>query len=724
MSNTHDISRRKFLQTTSVFAGGLLIPFFVPAGVKRMGLFNAPADASAIAFAPNAYLGIAKDNTIHIILAHVEMGQGIWTTLPMMIADELDCDWNKIKVGHAPPGAPYFHTAFGIQITGGSSTTWSEFDRYRQAGATARALLVTAAAQRLGVQPEDCKTGDGFVIAGNKKLSYGEVAEAAAQLPPPANVPLKPASEWKYIGKGARRLDTPEKINGQAKFGMDVQFPGLLTALVARPPVFGGKVRSFDATKTKTIPGVRQVLKVPSGVAVIADHYWAAKQGRDALKVEWDIDPALAINSQQQWADYRAMTTSKGAVAAQAGNVTAALPKAATTIDVEYTLPYLAHAPMEPLNCTVKITGDKCEIWTGTQWPGIDQANAAKILGWNPGQVEVHTVFLGGGFGRRATAPSDFVIEAVAVARASGKPVKTVWTREDDIRGGYYRPAFLHRVRIGLGTDKKPMAWHHSIVGQSILAGTPFAAGIKDGIDNASVEGVNDSPYMAHIPDHLVELHSPQNKIPVLWWRSVGHTHTAFVMETMIDELAHAAGQDPVEYRRTLLQKHPRHLSALNLAAEKAGWGTPLPAGHFRGIAVHESFGSAVAQVAEVSVDKGTVRVHRVTCAIDCGLAVNPDGVAAQMESGIIFGLTALLYGNITLEKGRVQQRNFHDYRMLRMHETPVIEVHIVPSTEKMGGAGEPGVPPVAPAVVNALFAATGKRIRNLPLQPENLAGA
>jgi isoquinoline 1-oxidoreductase beta subunit len=723
MKTQQDISRRKFLQTSSVFAGGLLIPFMVPAGVKRMGgLLNTGDEASAIAFAPNAYLGIAKDNTIHIILAHVEMGQGIWTTLPMLIADELDCDWNKIKVGHAPPGLPYIHTVYGLQITGGSSTTWSEFDRYRNAGATARALLVAAAAQRFGVQPEECRTENGVVYAGTKKATYGELADAAAQLPPPAptSIVLKQPSEWKYIGKGSKRLDTADKINGQAKFGMDVQFPGLLTALVARPPVFGSKVKSFDASKTKAIPGVKQVVTVPSGIAVIADHFWAAKQGRDALKIEWDIDLALAIDSNKQWDEYRKLATTKGIAAAKAGDAASALAKATSTIDAEYLLPYLAHAPMEPLNCTVKLTKDKCEIWTGTQMPGNDQNVAAKILGFKPEQVEVNTVFLGGGFGRRANFASDFVSEAVQVAKASGKAVKTVWTREDDIRGGYYRPAFMHSVHIGLGADKMPVAWQHSIVGQSIMAGTPFES--KDGIDGASVEGVNDSPYLPSVPDHLVELHSPKNKIPVLWWRSVGHTHTAFVMETMIDELAHAAGKDPVEYRRTLLKKHPRHLSALNLAAEKSGWGTPLPEGHFRGIAVHESFGTTVAHVAEISLNKGVVKIHRVTCALDCGLAVNPDGVKAQMESGIIFGLTAVLYGEVTLEQGRVKQRNFHDYRILRMNETPEITVHIAPSTEKMGGAGEPGVPPVAPAVVNAIFAATGKRIRRLPLRPEELA--
>ncbi|MDF2188848.1 xanthine dehydrogenase family protein molybdopterin-binding subunit [Paraflavitalea sp. CAU 1676] len=728
MNNPSTVSRRKFLQTTTTFAGGLLIPFFVSAGAKRMGMLGALGAAeaagadSAVAFAPNAYLGIGRDNSVHIILAHVEMGQGVWTTLPMLIADELDCDWNKIKVGHAPPAQPYYHTMFGIQITGGSSTTWSEFDRYRQAGATARAVMVAAAAQQWGVAPEACSTADGYVIYNDKKLSYGELADAAAKIPPPANVPLKPASEWKYIGKGVKRLDTSEKINGKARFGMDVQFPGLLTAVIARPPVFGAQLKRFDAAKAKTVAGVRQVVAVPSGVAVIADHFWAAKQGREALVVEWDIEPSLQIDTPGQWAAYRGLTEQRGAVAAKAGDAQDALSKAADKVDVEYTLPYLAHACMEPLNCTVKIANDKCEIWTGTQMPGLDQGAAAKILGFKPEQVEVHTMFLGGGFGRRATAASDFVSEAVEVAKASGKAVKTVWTREDDIRGGYYRPAFLHRVRVGLGEDKMPVAWHHSIVGQSILAGTPFEAGVKDGIDGASVEGVNDSPYMGHVPNHLIELHSPKNKIPVLWWRSVGHTHTAFVMETMIDQLAHSAGKDPVEYRRTLLKDHKRPLSALNLAAEKAGWGTPLPAGHFRGIAVHDSFGSAVAQVAEVSVEKGKVRVHRVVCAIDCGLAVNPDGVAAQMESGIIFGLTAFLYGNISLDKGRVRQGNFHDYKMVRMQEAPAIEVFIVPSTEKMGGAGEPGVPPLAPAVANALFAATGKRIRNLPVKPEDLS--
>jgi isoquinoline 1-oxidoreductase beta subunit len=374
---------------------------------------------------------------------------------------------------------------------------------------------------------------------------------------------------------------------------------------------------------------------------------------------------------------------------------------------------------MEPLNCTVKITEDKCEIWTGTQLPMLDQANAAKILGFKPEQVDLHTVFLGGGFGRRATSTSDFVSEAVQVAKASGKPVKTVWTREDDIRGGYYRPAFLHRVRIGLGADKLPVAWYHSLVGQSIMAGSPFEGSIKNGIDPTSVEGVNDSPYLPAIPNHLVELHSPKRNVPVLWWRSVGNTHTAFVMETLVDELAHAAGQDPVEYRRALLKNHPRHLAALNLVAEKSGWETALAEGRFRGVAVHESFGSTVAQVAEISVNKGLVRVHRIDCAIDCGLAVNPDGVAAQMESGIIYGLTAVFHGEISLEQGRVKQRNFHDYQILRMNEIPVINVHIVPSEEKMGGAGEPGVPPVAPAVVNAIFAATGKRIRRLPIHAE-----
>ena len=506
---------------------------------------------------------------------------------------------------------------------------------------------------------------------------------------------------------------------------MDVQFDGLLTALVARAPVFGGTVKSFDDRAARAVAGVRDVVQVPSGVAVVADHYWAAKQGRDALKIDWDTGPhAAGLDDAKLRAEFaRLAAAGGGAVASKAGDADAALKRAAKVIEAEYHVPYLAHAPMEPLNCTVKIGADRCEIWTGTQFQTMDQGVAAKITGLAPEQVQIHTTFLGGGFGRRATPSSDFVSEAVYVAKAAGKPVKTVWSREDDVRGGYYRPMYLQRARIGLDAQGRPVAWKHVMVGQSIIMGSPFEkALVKNGIDSTSVEGVADSPYLRDIGDRFVELHSPQTGIPVLWWRSVGHSYNAFVMESLIDEAAHAAGRDPVEYRRSLLGAHPRHLAALNLVAEKAGWGAKLPAGRARGVAVHESFGSYIAQVAEVSLLDAPgggkrIRVHRFVCAIDCGLAVNPDGVRAQMESGINFGLGAALYSELTFKDGRVQQSNYHDYRVLRLDEAPAIEVHIVASAEKMGGAGEPGTAPVAAAVANAVFALSGQRLRELPLR-------
>jgi len=711
--NAVTLSRRDFIATGAAL-GGLVIAFFVP-GARRFALAQ-PATPQLPP--PNAFLRIGADDSVTVLLAHSEMGQGIWTTLPMLIAEELDADWTKIRVEHAPAAPVYGHTAFGPQMTGGSTSTWSEFDRYRQAGALARALLVAAAAERFGVPASDCGTRGGTVICGDQRARYGELAAAAARLEPPATVTLKNPRDWKLIGKPTRRLDSPEKITGRAQFGFDVHFDGLLTALVARPPSFGGKVKSFDAAKARAVPGVRDVVQVPSGVAVVADHFWAARQGRDALAVEWEPGPAASVDSDRLREEFRSLAAKPGTVAARAGDAAAALARAAKVTEAEYAVPYLAHATMEPLNCAVSIAGGKCEIWTGTQFQGFDQQVAAAITGLKPEQVEIHTMFLGGGFGRRATPTSDFVAEAVHVAKAAGRPVKTVWTREDDTRGGYYRPAYLHRLRVGVGADGMPVAWSHTIVGQSILAGTPFESMmVKDGVDATSVEGVADSPYVRDIADHLVDLHSPQTGIPVLWWRSVGHTHTAFAMESMIDELASAAGRDPLEYRRALLAQHPRHLGVLNLAAERAGWGTKLPAGRARGIAVHESFGSWVAQVAEVSVEDGALRVHRVVCAIDCGIAVNPDGVAAQMESGVAFALGAVLHSRIDLREGRPQQSNFHDYRVLRLDEMPKVEVYIVPSTERPGGVGEPGVPPVGPAVANAVFALTGKRLRDLPLQ-------
>jgi isoquinoline 1-oxidoreductase subunit beta len=703
-------NRRDFLKSAAILGGGLIIPFnILNAGKRRHA-----ADASV--FAPNAFLNIKPDNSIEIVLAHVEMGQGIWTTLPMLIAEELDCNWKDIAVTHSPASPAYNHTVFGMQITGGSSTTWSEFDRYRKAGATARTLLMQAAAKKMGVGVSTCKTENSFVISGDKKISYGAVAIDAAQLTVPKEIELRPAKDWKYIGKGVKRLDTTSKINGSAKFGMDVQHAGMLTAIVAHAPAFGATVKSFDASKSLAVAGVKKVVQIPSGVAVVADHFWAAKQGRNALEVIWNDGEGANLSTSSQVKKYKELAAADGLTAAKKGDVASGLSKANQTIESEFVFPYLAHAPMEPMNCTVRVTGNTCEIWTGTQMPQIEQMAAAKILGFKKDDVTVNTMFLGGGFGRRAVPEADFVSEAVEIAKASNEFVKLVWTREDDMKGGYYRGLYVHKVKIGLGNDGMPVAWQHNIVGQSIMDRPMMAMMIKDGIDDSSVEGVNNSPYLDSIPNYFVGLHSTKEVVPVLWYRSVGNTHTAYAMEVMIDSAANAAKQDPVEYRRKLLKGHTRHLAALDLATEKSGWKTSLPRGHFHGVAVHEAFGSFVAQVVEISMVENKPKIHKVTCAIDCGLAVNPDGVVAQMESGIIWGLTMALYSELTLEKGEVQQNNFYDYKILRMFEAPKIEVHIVVSNEKMGGAGEPCVPPTAPALSNAIFAATGKRIYDLPM--------
>ncbi len=706
-------SRRDFLKTSAAATGGLVIAFNVPAAKRIAALGAAPVSS----FAPNAFLRIGTDDTVTVLLAHSEMGQGIWTSLPMLIAEELDCDWSQIRVEHAPAAPEYAHTAFGVQATGGSTTTWSEFDRYRQAGATARVLLVQAAAERFGVTAADCRTEDGSVIAGSDRVRYGELATAAADLPAPDEVPLRAPEEWKLIGTPVKRLDTPEKITGRAEFGIDVQFDGLLTAVIAHAPTFGGTVKSFDAAAARAISGVRQVVQVPSGVAVVADHMWAALKGRDALTVEWNPGPAADVDSDALIEEWRALARTPGATAKEAGDTAAALAGAATTLEGEFSFPYLAHAAMEPLNCTVKIGTDGCDIWTGTQFQTPDQAAAAGILGLAPEQVRIHTTFLGGGFGRRANPASDFVSEAVHVAKAAGVPVKTVFTREDDTRAGYYRPAFVHRARLGLGADGMPVAWDHDMAGQSILAGTFFEGAMAEtGIDPSSIEGLADSAYLTAFPNHRIGVHTPSPGIPVLWWRSVGHTHTAFAVESMIDEAAHAAGRDPVDYRRALLADHPRHLGVLELAARESGWGTSLPSGRARGVAVHESFGSFVAEVAEVSIEGDAIRVHKVTCAVDCGIAVNPETIRAQLQGAVAFGLSAALHSTLTIADGQVQESNFDDYKVLRLAEMPEVDVHIVESTDPPGGIGEPGTPPIAPAVANAVFALTGKRLRDLPL--------
>ncbi len=715
MSSIVSIPRRRFLQTSALATAGLIIGFRLP--------LEGEAAGPEAEFVPNAFLHIAPDGLVTVLVGKSEMGQGVYTALSMIAAEELDADWSKVRVEAAPAAPAYFHTAFGTQMTGGSSSVWSDYDQFRKAGAVARAMLVAAAAQSWSVDAASCRTENGNVIhdTTKKRASYGSLATAAAKLTPPKEVKLKDPKDFRIIGKPTHRLDTPEKTNGKAIFGIDVKLPGLLTALIAHPPVFGAKVRSVNSDKAKAIAGVRGVYQIPAGVAVVADSFWPAKQGRDALVIEWDEGPMADFSTAKQRADFTELAGKPGLVARNDGDAAQALASAAKKIEAEYELPYLAHATMEPMNCVARISGDSCEIWTGTQAQTIDQGAAAAAAGLKPEQVKVHTTFLGGGFGRRASLVAQFVLEAVHVAKAAKTPVKVVWTREDDMRGGYYRPFFHDRFSAGLDADNNPVAWKHTIVGQSIMTGTMFESfGVKDGIDGSSVEGAKELPY--DIPNLRVELHSPKLGVPVHFWRSVGHSHTGFVTESFFDELAHAAGKDPFEMRRALLAKHPRNRGVLELAAEKAGWGKPLAAGRGRGIALHESFESFVAQVAEVSVSKaGVLRVHRVVCAIDCGQIVNPDTIKAQMESCIIFGLTAALYGEISFERGRVKQSNFHDYKMLRIHEAPEIEVHIMPSTEKHGGVGEPGVPPVAAAVGNAIFAATGKRIRRLPIRSTDL---
>jgi isoquinoline 1-oxidoreductase beta subunit len=713
---TANLQRRDFLKTATVVGAGLVVACFLPAPLRRALAQGAPAAKPPVS--PNAFIHIAPDNSVTILLKHSEMGQGVWTSLPMVIAEELGCDWNSIRVEHAPAAPEYAHTAYGLQMTGGSTSTWESFDQLRNAGATARELLLAAGATRLGAKVADCHVENGYIVHGARKVSFGAVAVAAAKLPAPTDVKLKDPKDWTLIGKPTRRLDSKAKVTGKAEFGLDVKRPNLAVALLARAPVFGAKLKKFDATKARAIAGVIDVVQVPSGVAVLGKHFWAAKQGRDALVLEWDEGAFANASTAALREEYRKLAATPGAPAKVAGDVDAALKKAPHAIEADYEVPFLAHSPMEPLNCTVEITRDGCDIWTGTQFQGVDQGTAAKILGLKPEQVHIHTTFLGGGFGRRANPTSDFISEAVEVAKASKKTVKVVWTREDDIHGGYYRPMWLSRFRAALGEDGKPVAWSHTIVGQSIIAGTSFAPMmIKDGVDVTSVEGAADSPYLDAIPTHRVDLHSPTSPVTVLWWRSVGHSHTAFVVESFIDELAHAAKQDPLEYRRALLPKDSRERRALDLAADKFGWGKPLPQGRAAGLAVHQSFGSYVAQIAEVSVEDGKPRVHRVVCAIDCGPVVNPLTVEAQMQSGIVFGLSAALYGELTLKNGRVEQSNFHDYPALRLPEMPNVEVHVVPSTGKMGGCGEPGTPPIAPAVGNALFALTGQRFRQLPFR-------
>jgi isoquinoline 1-oxidoreductase beta subunit len=721
MKDVVNLSRRRFLKSSALAGGGLVIGCYLPA------LGKAADEGAAVeaTFAPNAFVRIGSDDFVTVMVNHSEMGQGTFTSLALLVAEELDADWSKVRAEHAPVDPAYNHVMFGMQMVGGSTSTWTEYERLRKAGATARAMLVAAAANEWKVKPASCTVEKSEVVHADsgKRLSFGKLATAAARQAPPDEVKLKDPKTFRLIGKPTKRLDAPVKVDGEGVFGLDVNRPDMLVAVIARPPVFGGKARGFDATKAKAVPGVRDVVEISRGIAVVADGFWPAKKGRQALAVDWDLGSLASLDSSTQREEYAKLAEKPGVVAKKEGDATAALAGAAKKLSAVYETPYLAHAPMEPQNCVADVRPNRCEVWTGSQFQTADRAVAAMVAGLQPEQVQLHTMLLGGGFGRRAVGDCHMVHEAVEVSKAVKKPVKVVWTREDDTRGGYYRPRSYHSLSGGVDAAGKLAAWQHRIVCQSFIIGTPFEAFIvKHGVDDTAVEGAADLPYT--IPNVVVDWQMAPGGIPCLWWRSVGHSHNAFAVESFFDEMAHAAGKDPFELRRSLLEKKPRHKRVLELVAEKSGWGSNPPQGRARGIAVHESFGSFVAQVAEVSVSKeGKPRVHWVVCAIDCGPTVNPEGIRAQMESGIVFGLTAALYGEITFKDGKVQQSNFHNYPMLRMNEAPVIETHIVNTTDKMGGVGETGVPPIAPAVCNAIFALTGKRVRRLPIRAEDIVG-
>jgi isoquinoline 1-oxidoreductase beta subunit len=714
MNTIVNLSRRGFLKA-GIAGGGLLLGFHVPAVMRPAGAASAsPAQAKF-----NSWIRIAKDGTVTIIVGQSEMGQGIMTAIPMIIADELEAEWSKVRIEQAPSHPDYGDPMRGgEQSTNGSRSIRNLMPIWRKAGAAAREMLVGAAAKEWGVSPDECFAEQNVVIhrPTGRKLNYGQLADKAAELPVPKEPKLKSPDQFRFIGKAVARLDTPEKVTGRGIYGLDVKVPGMLIATVQRCPVFGGKVASFDATKAKAIKGVRQVVQISSGVAVVANSYWTAKKGREALKITWDEGQNAQLNSAEITRSYAESAKQPGPVARKEGDAAATLAAAQKTMDVVYEVPFLAHATMEPMNCTAHVRKDNCEIWVGTQNQTGTQRTAMRITGFPREAVKVNTLLLGGGFGRRGG--QDFVADAVETSKAVNAPVKVIWSREDDTQHDHYRPATYNVFRATLDEGGRPTAWLHRIVAPSI--GAQHGRPLKGGIDSLMTEGAANLPYA--IANLQVEYIYKDLGIPVGFWRSVGASQNAFITESFIDELAAAAGKDPFEFRRDLLSKAARHKGVLELAAEKGDWGKPLPQGRFRGIAVAFSYGSYASEVAEVSIEKdGKVRVHRVVCAIDAGTVVNPDTVKAQVEGSIVWGLTAALHGGITIDKGRVQQSNFHDYPMLRINEMPVVEVHIVASTAPAGGVGEPGVPPLAPAVCNAIFAGTGKRIRKLPIRAEEL---
>jgi isoquinoline 1-oxidoreductase subunit beta len=703
------LSRRGFLQVGAAAGGGLLLSLSLPFG-------DGEAEAADSGFAPNAFIRIGADGHIVLTMPYVEMGQGTYTSIPMLIAEELEVGLQQVQLEHAPPNEKlYANPLLGVQATGNSNAMRGAWMPLRQAGAVARTMLVSAAAKRWNVDPASCSAQGGAVLHGptGRTIGYGALAAEAARMPVPQNVPLKRPEEFKLIGTAAKRLDTPAKVNGTAVYGIDVRPPGVKIATLAQSPVFGGRVKSVDDAAARAVKGVRQIVRLDDAVAVVADHMGAAKKGLAALKIEWDEGPNARLKTGDIAEELERATLNAGAVAQNIGDADKAMAGAVTKVEAIYQVPFLAHATMEPMNCTAHVRPDSCEIWVGNQAIARAQAAAAKTAGLPIEKVVVHNHLIGGGFGRRLEA--DGVIRAVEIAKHVDGPVKVVWTREEDVQHDMYRPYWFDRISAGLDKDGKPVAWNHRFAGSSVIARW-LPPGFKDGLDPDSTEGAIDLVY--NLPNFHVEFVRVEPPgIPTAFWRSVGPSHTVFVVESFIDELAAAAKQDPVAYRLALLDKSPRAKAALALAAEKAGWGQPLPARVGRGVSLQFVFGSYMAHVAEVEVSKyGEVRVRRVVCAVDCGTVVNPDTVRAQIMSGIVFGATAALHGEITLKNGRVAQSNFDSYQVLRMNEAPVVEVHIVQSAEPPGGMGETGTSAIVPAVGNAVFAATGRRLRKMPV--------
>ena len=727
-------SRRTFLKFSATVGaaagGGLLLGFSLPAVSQGQGQDQeqTPSGKSVIGgdasepgpagvFAPNAFVQIDNTGKVTLVIPKVEMGQGVYTSIPMLIAEELEAPLESVTLDHAPPNEQLFKDPLlGGQLTGGSTSIRYAWEPMRKAGATARVLLINAAAQQWQVDPATCHAQAGQVMhaASNRSIGYGQLVDAAAKLPAPQNVPLKDPKDFRIIGTAVKRLDSPEKVDGTAVFGLDVRVPDMVYAAIATCPVFGGTLGSVDDTSAKKIPGVRQVIKADNAVAVIGDHTWAAKRGLAALDISWNEGAGANLSMQQIVGDLAAAADhGTGAVARKDGDVTKGFSDAKTRVDAVYQQPFLAHATMEPVNCTVHVRPDGCDIWLGTQVPTRIVDTAVKITGLPAEKITVHNHLLGGGFGRRLEF--DMATQALKIGKQLGTPVKVVWTREEDIQHDMYRPYYYDKISAGLDANGKPIAWQHRIVGSSILARFAPPA-FQHGIDPDAVEVASDLPY--DLPNQLIDyVRQEPRTVPTAFWRGVGPTRGTFVVESFIDELAAQAKVDPVKYRRDLLGKTPRALNVLDTATQAAGWGSAsLPKGQGRGVSVMHAFGSFFSMVADVTVDQGAVTVNRVVCAVDCGMTVNPNTIEAQVQGGIIFGITAALYSEITIKDGRVEQNNFTDYRMLRIDQTPSIEVHIVKSTEAPGGIGEPGTAALAPALTNAIYAATGKRLRQLPV--------